>query len=202
MDTILSLAPDPSIPHTITDLSGIEAEGSDPLVAPGTLVVEVSKVTTPVEEALYLTNHAEKVTLIHRRDELRAEKILQDRLFNHSKIDTLWNKTVKEFHGSTEPTALEQILLEDTQDHSISTLKVKGAFVAIGHDPSTSRFANKIKMDKENYIITKPESTETNIPGIYAAGDVKDKIYRQAVTAAGMGCMAALEADKFIAESD
>ena len=154
-----------------------------------------------VEEALFLTNFASKVTLIHRRDKLRAEKILQERLFKHPKINTLWNKTVKEFHGSTEPTALEKILLEDTQDHSISTLKVKGAFVAIGHDPSTSLFTNKIRMDKENYIITKPESTETNIPGVYAAGDVKDKIYRQAVTAAGMGCMAALEADKFIAES-
>ena len=154
-----------------------------------------------VEEALFLTNFASKVTLIHRRNLLRAEKILQDRLFKHPKINILWNKTVKEFKGSADPLALEKILLKDTQNQSESTLKVAGAFIAIGHDPATSLFNNKIKMDKENYIITKNDSTETNIPGIYAAGDVRDKIYRQAVTAAGMGCMAALEAEKFITES-
>lgn len=154
-----------------------------------------------VEEALFLTNFASKVTLIHRRDSLRAEKILQDRLFKHPKIEIIWNKTVKEFQGSNEPISLEKIILEDTQNSKETSLKVTGAFIAIGHDPSTSLFKGKVNMDEENYIITKPDSTETNIQGIYAAGDVKDKIYRQAVTAAGMGCMAALEAEKFIAES-
>ena len=153
-----------------------------------------------VEEALYLTNFASKVTLIHRRDSLKAEKILQDRLFKHPKINIMWNKTVKEFMGSNEPVALEKILLQDIKTKDESTLKVNGAFIAIGHDPSTSLFLEKIAMDNDNYIITKPDSTETNIPGVYAAGDVKDKIYRQAVTAAGMGCMAALEAEKFITE--
>ena len=153
-----------------------------------------------VEEALYLTNFASKVTLIHRRDSLRAEKILQERLFKHPKIDIIWNKIVKEFQGSNEPPSLEKLLLEDTKNKDESTLKVNGAFIAIGHDPATSLFIDKVDMDEENYIITKPDSTETNIPGVYAAGDVKDKIFRQAVTAAGMGCMAALEAEKFIAE--
>ena len=154
-----------------------------------------------VEEALYLTNFASKVTLIHRRDKLRAEKILQDRLFKHPKIYILWNKVVKEFQGQNDPVSLQQILLEDILDNSKSTLKIKGAFIAIGHDPATSLFIDKVIMDKENYIITKPDSTETSIPGIYAAGDVKDKIFRQAVTAAGMGCMAALEAEKFLSEN-
>ena len=152
-----------------------------------------------VEEALYLTNFASKVTLIHRRDELRAEKILQDRLFKNPKINVIWNKTVEEFIGNDEKPSLESLVLKDTKDNSESKLSVNGAFVAIGHDPSTSLFINKVKMDEDNYIITKPDSTETSIEGIYAAGDVKDKIYRQAVTAAGMGCMAALEAEKFIA---
>ena len=155
-----------------------------------------------VEESLYLTNFASKVTLIHRRESLRAEKILQDRLFKHPKINIIWNKTVKEFMGSNNPFALKKILLEDTKDKTESILKVSGAFIAIGHDPATSLFTNKVDMDNENYITTKPDSTETSIPGVYAAGDVKDKIYRQAVTAAGMGCMAALEAEKFISEED
>ena len=155
-----------------------------------------------VEEALYLTNFASKVTLIHRRDSLRAEKILQERLFKHPKIEVLWNKTVKEFEGSKEPASLQSLTLEDTKKKNLSNLKVTGAFIAIGHDPATSLFKGKISMDNENYIITKPDSTETNIPGVYAAGDVKDKVYRQAVTAAGMGCMAAQEAEKFIAESN
>ena len=152
-----------------------------------------------VEEALYLTNFASKVTLIHRRDELRAEKILQDRLFKNPKINVIWNKTVEEFIGNDKKPSLESLVLKDTKDNSESKLSVNGAFVAIGHDPSTSLFINKVQMDEDNYIITKADSTETSIEGIYAAGDVKDKIYRQAVTAAGMGCMAALEAEKFIA---
>ncbi len=157
---------------------------------------------TAVEEALYLTNFASKIFLIHRRDSLRAEKILQERLFKHPKIEILWNKIVKEFKGKNNPNALEKVVISDTINQSKSELKVSGAFIAIGHDPSTSLFINKIKMDNDNYIITKPDSTETNIPGIYAAGDVKDKVYRQAVTAAGMGCMAALEAEKFIADKN
>ena len=155
-----------------------------------------------VEEALYLTNFASKVTLVHRRDNLRAEKILQDRLFKNPKIKILWNNKVNEFIGKENPNSLEKIILTNTKDETKSELYVSGAFVAIGHDPATSLFKGKLNMDKDNYIITKPDSTETNIPGIYAAGDVKDKIYRQAVTAAGMGCMAALEAEKFISESD
>ena len=154
-----------------------------------------------VEEALFLTNFASKVTLIHRRDSLRAEKILQDRVFKHPKIEILWNKKIQEFQGSSEPAALEKIILEDTENQKKSILKVTGAFIAIGHDPATALFKNKLNMDKENYIITKSDSTETSIMGVYAAGDVKDKIFRQAVTAAGMGCMAALEAEKFIAEN-
>ena len=154
-----------------------------------------------VEEALFLTNFASKVTLIHRRDQLRAEKILQDRLFKNPKVEIIWNKTVKNFQGNTDTPALEKILLKSTTDNSESEIKVSGAFIAIGHDPATSLFINKIKMDKENYIITKPDSTSTSIPGIFAAGDVKDKIYRQAVTAAGMGCIAALEAEKFLEEN-
>lgn len=154
-----------------------------------------------VEEALFLTNFASKVTLIHRRDQLRAEKILQDRLFKNPKVEIIWNKTVKNFQGNIDTPALEKILLKSTTDNSESEIKVSGAFIAIGHDPATSLFLNKIKMDKENYIITKPDSTSTSIPGVFAAGDVKDKIYRQAVTAAGMGCIAALEAEKFLAEN-
>ncbi len=152
------------------------------------------------EEALYLTNFASKVTIIHRRDKLRSEKILQDRLFKNKKINFLWNKTVEEFVGKENPNELQQIILKDVKNNSTTNLEVSGAFIAIGHDPATSLFKNQLKMDKDNYIVTKPDSTSTNIEGVYAAGDVKDKIYRQAVTAAGMGCMAALEAEKYIAD--
>ena len=155
-----------------------------------------------VEEAIYLTNFASKVTLIHRRDKLRAEKILQKRLFNNSKIEILWNKRVLQFEGNENPSALKKIKLEDTKNNSESELNVSGAFIAIGHDPATSLFKGKIDMDQDNYIITKPDSTETSIKGIFAAGDVRDKVFRQAVTAAGMGCMAALEAEKYIANLD
>ncbi len=155
-----------------------------------------------VEEALYLTNFAKKVILIHRRESLRAEKIMQERLFNNSKISILWNKKVTKFLGKDNPPILDKILIEDTENNKSSELNIDGVFVAIGHDPATSLFQNKIKMDKDNYIITKPDSTETNVEGVFAAGDVKDKVYRQAVTAAGMGCMAALEAEKFLANKD
>ena len=164
-------------------------------------IIVVGGGNSAVEEALYLTNFASKVTLVHRRDKLRAEKILQERLFKHPKIEIIWNHTVDEFIGSEEPLSLNKIKLKNTNDSSHKFIDASGAFIAIGHDPSTSLFKNKLKMDKENYIITKSDSTETNIKGIFAAGDVKDKIFRQAVTAAGMGCMAALEAEKFIAEN-
>ncbi len=157
---------------------------------------------TAVEEALFLTNFASKVTLIHRRDSLRAEKILQERLFKNSKIKILWNKKAIEFLGSKEPISLKEIKLEDTINQKHSELSMSGVFIAIGHDPATSLFVNKLNMDKENYIITKPDSTVTSVKGVFAAGDVKDKIYRQAVTAAGLGCIAALEAEKFLAENN
>ena len=165
-------------------------------------VVVIGGGNSAVEEAMYLTNFASKVTLIHRRDELRAEKILQKRLFNNPKIEILWNKRVLRFEGNENPSALKNIKLEDTKNNSESELNVSGAFIAIGHDPATSLFKGKIDMDQDNYIITKPDSTETSIKGIFAAGDVRDKVFRQAVTAAGMGCMAALEAEKYIANLD
>ena len=164
-------------------------------------VIVVGGGNSAVEESLYLTNFASKVTLIHRRDSLRAEKILQERLFNHPKIDVIWNHTVDEFIGSEEPLSLNKIKIKNVKDNNDKIMEATGAFIAIGHDPSTYLFKNKIEMDSENYIITKSDSTETNIKGVFAAGDVKDKIYRQAVTAAGMGCMAALESEKYIAEN-
>ena len=164
-------------------------------------IIVVGGGNSAVEEALFLTNFASKVTLVHRRDKLRAEKILQQRLLNHKKIDVIWDHVVEEFIGSDEPLSLKEIKLKNVNDKSEKIIKATGAFIAIGHDPSTSLFKNKIKMDNENYIITKPDSTETNVKGVYAAGDVKDKIFRQAVTAAGLGCMAALEAEKYIAEN-
>ena len=148
-----------------------------------------------VEEALYLTNHCKSVTLIHRRDELRAEKILQDRLFGHDKINVIWNSTVEEVMGDE---TVNKLKLKSTEDNSIVELETDGLFVAIGHDPATGIFKGQVDIDHEGYIKVKPNSTATNIPGVFAAGDVQDKIYRQAVTAAGMGCMAALEAEKFL----
>tara|TARA_Y100001970_G_scaffold275547_1_gene376928 strand:- start:2415 stop:3359 length:945 start_codon:yes stop_codon:yes gene_type:complete len=164
-------------------------------------IIVVGGGNSAVEEALYLTNFASKVTLIHRRDKLRAEKILQDRLLKNPKIEIIWDHIVEEFLGSEEPLSLKEIKLKNVNDKSNKIVKATGAFIAIGHDPATSLFKDKIKMDNENYIITKPDSTETSIEGVYAAGDVKDKTFRQAVTAAGMGCMAALEAEKYIAEN-
>lgn len=154
---------------------------------------------TAVEEALYLTNHASKVTLIHRRDSLRAEKILQDRLLKHPKIEVIWDTVVEDVTGSDDPVGVEGLILRNVKTDARSELPVHGMFVAIGHDPATAVFKGHIKMDEEGYILTAPDSTATDIPGVFAAGDVKDKTYRQAVTAAGMGCMAALEAEKFVA---
>ena len=165
-------------------------------------VIVVGGGNSAVEEALYLTKFASKVIIVHRRDKLRAEKILQDRLFKNEKIEVLWNSKVIEFIGDENPQALKQVIIESTSDSKRNTFDISGAFIAIGHDPATSLFKGKLEMDSENYIITKNDSTETSIKGVFAAGDVKDKIYRQAVTAAGMGCMAALEAEKFIAENN
>ena len=151
-----------------------------------------------VEEAMFLTKFASKVKLIHRRNELRAEKMLQEKLKANKKIKIIWDSVVDEVLGANEPKSVNGIKIKNTKDNKIKKLKVDGLFIAIGHDPATSLFKDQLKMDKEGYIITKPDSTETNIPGVFAAGDVKDKIFRQAVTAAGMGCMSALEAEKFL----
>ncbi len=156
---------------------------------------------TAVEEALYLTNHASKVTLVHRRDTLRAEKILQDRLMKHLKIEVLWNYVLEEVVGSENPTSVTGARLKSTKDNSQKLIDVDGIFIAIGHSPNTGLFVNQLKLDEEGYIITKPGSTVTNIEGVYAAGDVQDKIFRQAITAAGTGCMAALEVEKFLAST-
>lgn len=161
-------------------------------------VVVVGGGNSAVEEALYLSKIASKVTLIHRRDKLRAEQILQDRLFADEKINVIWNATVEEILGDETVNAVK---IKSMDDGSTMEYPTNGVFVAIGHDPATDIFKDKVNMDREGYIITKPDSTETNIPGVFAAGDVKDKIYRQAVTAAGMGCMAALEAEKFLSTS-
>ncbi len=152
-----------------------------------------------VEEALFLTNFANSVTLIHRRDSLRAEKIGQDRLFAHPKVKVIWNAGVDEVLGDPQHGGVTGLRLKNTLNGDLSEIKVDGLFVAIGHDPATEIFKGQIDMDAGGYILTKPDSTATNIPGVFAAGDVKDKVYRQAVTAAGMGCMAALEADRYIA---
>ena len=154
-----------------------------------------------VEEAMFLTKFASKVKLIHRRNELRAEKMLQEKLKANKKIEIIWDSVVEEVLGKNEPKSVNGIKIKNTKDSKTKELKVDGLFIAIGHDPATSLFKNQLKMDKEGYLITKPDSTETNISGVFAAGDVKDKIFRQAVTAAGMGCMSALEAEKYLSNS-
>ena len=154
---------------------------------------------TAVEEALYLTNHASKVTLIHRRDRLRAEKILQRRLFSNDRIEVIWDSVVEEVLGNREPPEVTGLRLRNVGTGATGELAVAGLFVAIGHDPATQLFRGQLDMDAEGYIRTAPDSTATSVPGVFAAGDVQDKVYRQAVTAAGTGCMAALEAEKFLA---
>ena len=167
----------------------------------GKKVAVIGGGNTAVEEALYLTNHSDDVTLVHRRDELRAEKILQERLFKSDKISTLWNKTVVRFEAGGDGT-LSHLVLKDTLTGEESTLEVDGAFVAIGHAPATELFKGKLPLDDGGYLLTEPGSPKTEKPGVFAAGDVTDHTYRQAVTAAGMGCMAALDAERFLATMD
>jgi len=167
----------------------------------GKRVAVVGGGNTAVEEALYLTHHAEKVTLIHRRDTLRAEKILQRRLFEHPKIEVVWNAVVEEILGSGTPQVVTGIRLSDRLTGAETVHALDGVFIAIGHTPNTAVFATQIDLDPEGYVVTKPGSTRTNVPGVFAAGDVQDKIYRQAVTAAGTGCMAALDAEKWLTEA-
>jgi len=152
-----------------------------------------------VEEAMFLTKFASKVQLIHRRNELRAEKLLQKKLMENKKIEIIWDSVVEEVIGDEEPKNVKGLKIKNVKTNDTKELKIDGLFIAIGHDPATQLFKDQLNMDKEGYLITKPDSTETNIPGVFAAGDVKDKIFRQAVTAAGMGCMSALEAEKFLA---
>ena len=153
---------------------------------------------TAVEEAIFLTNHASHVTLIHRRHSLRAEKIAQDRLFRNSKISVIWNAAIEEILGTDTPLGVTGLRLRDTQTHALSEIPTDGLFIAIGHTPMSDPFKDHLATDPEGYLLVKPNSTTTDIPGVFAAGDVQDKIFRQAVTAAGQGCMAAMEAERFL----
>ena len=165
----------------------------------GREVVVVGGGNTAVEEALFLTNHASKVTLIHRRDELRAEKILQERLFGNAKIEVAWDTVLDEILGSEDPLGVTGVKLRNVKTGETRELATEGVFIAIGHRPNTDLFHGQLDMDDEGYLLTAPDSTATKIPGVFAAGDVRDKVFRQAVTAAGLGCMSALEAEKLIA---
>jgi thioredoxin reductase (NADPH) len=166
----------------------------------GKEVVVIGGGNTAVEEALFLTNFASKVTLVHRRDELRAERILQDRLFAHPKVEVVWDSAVEEILSDPEPKSVTGVRLKNLKTGVLSDLPAHGVFVAIGHKPSTDLFIDKVAMRDNGYIIVEPGTTRTNVPGVFAAGDVADETYRQAVTAAGLGCMAALEAERFLAE--
>lgn len=163
-------------------------------------VIVVGGGNSAVEEALYLTNHAKKVYVVHRRDKFRSEKILQDRLFRNPKIEVIWNHALDEVLGSENPKSVTGARLKNTIDGTTREMPIDGIFIAIGHKPNSDLFKNTgIEIDPEGYILTKPNSTATNLTGVYAAGDIQDRIYRQAVTAAGTGCMAALEIEKFLA---
>lgn len=168
----------------------------------GRKVAVIGGGNTAVEEALYMTNHSHDVTLIHRRDTLRAEKILQERLHANPKIRTLWNKEVVEFIGGGDPEGLVALKLKDTVTGELSQIEVEGGFVAIGHHPATELFRGHLKLDADSYIEVETGTTKTSVPGVFACGDVMDKVYRQAITAAGTGCMAALDAERFLAEAD
>ena len=168
----------------------------------GKKVAVIGGGNTAVEEALYMTNHSHDVTLIHRRDTLRAEKILQDRLFANEKIDVIWDSEVVEFVGGGDPEALVGLDIRNKRTGEISRVEVEGAFVAIGHQPATELFKGQLDLDDDGYIIVEPGTTKTSVSGVFACGDVMDKIYRQAVTAAGTGCMAALDAEKYLAAQE
>ena len=168
----------------------------------GREVVVVGGGNTAVEEALYLTNHATHVTLVHRRDRLRAEKIMQERLFRNDKTKVVWDSVVTEVTGTEAPPSVTGIVVKNVKTGEERKIKTDGLFVAIGHVPATGLFRGKLKMDAEGYIVTRPDSTVTDVPGVFAAGDVQDKVFRQAVTAAGTGCMAALEAERFLAAEE
>ena len=168
----------------------------------GKKVVVVAGGNTAVEEALFLTNFAEKVTVVHRRNEFRAERILQERLFNHPKVEVIWDHAIDEVIGDTDPMGVTGVRLKSTKDGSTQQIACDGVFIAIGHAPASQLFAGQLEMDSAGYLKVKAGTAATAIPGVYAAGDVTDDVYRQAVTAAGMGCMAALEAVRFLAEQD
>ena len=164
----------------------------------GKQVAVIGGGNTAVEEALYLTHHAEKVTLVHRRDSLRAEKILQRRLFAHPKIQVVWDSAVEEINSGGQPEVVNGVTLRNVRSGELSQLPVDGVFIAIGHMPNTVIFRGEVELDDEGYVITRPGLTQTSVPGVFAAGDVQDKLWRQAITAAGTGCIAALEAEKFL----
>jgi thioredoxin reductase (NADPH) len=165
----------------------------------GKQVMVVGGGNTAVEEALFLTNFAETVTLVHRRDSLRAEKILQERLFSHPKVRVIWDSAVEEITGQDTPPAVREVRLKNVRTGAVTGHPVDGLFVAIGHAPAVELFVGQLRQKPNGYLWTAPDSTATDIPGVFAAGDVTDDIYRQAVTAAGMGCMAALEAERYLA---
>jgi thioredoxin reductase (NADPH) len=164
----------------------------------GKEVVVVGGGNTAVEEAIFLTNFASKVTVVHRRDHFRAEKILQERLFKNPKVEVIWDSALDEITGTADPRTVSGVRLKNVNTGKVTERKVDGVFIAIGHAPATELFKGQLEVKPSGYLITAPDSTATSIPGVFAAGDVKDDIYRQAVTAAGMGCMAALEAEKFL----
>ncbi|WCR53734.1 MAG: Thioredoxin reductase [Wolbachia endosymbiont of Ctenocephalides orientis wCori] len=162
------------------------------------IVAVVGGGNTAVEEGIFLTRFADKVILIHRRDKLRAEKVMQDRLFQNNKIECMWNHTIEEIVGEENPKKVTGIKIKSTETEAIQEIKVKGVFIAVGHAPNTHIFKDLVDMDEQGYILTKPGTTVTSRSGVFAAGDVQDKVYRQAVVAAGTGCMAALDAEKFL----
>ena len=168
----------------------------------GREVLVVGGGNTAVEEALYLTNHASKVSVVHRRDSLRAEKILQQRLFRNAKVEMVWDTVLEEVLGGGEPAGVTGARLRHVKTGAVTERAVDGVFIAIGHRPNTDIFRGLLEMDEEGYLLTRPDSTATSMPGVFAAGDVKDKVFRQAVTAAGLGCMAALEAEKYLAAQE
>jgi thioredoxin reductase (NADPH) len=168
----------------------------------GKEVVVVGGGNTAVEEALFLTNFAKRVTVVHRRDGFRAEKILQDRLFKHPKIKVIWDTAVEEIVGTETPRSVTSVRLKNVKTGAVTERAADGVFIAIGHAPSTELFKGQLPMTPSGYLMTSPDSTATAIPGVFAAGDVKDEVFRQAVTAAGMGCMAALEAERFLAKHE